>query len=257
MKIRVWSDLHIDGATFAEGENCRKMSSYHRDEILVLAGDTSNSAISTLQYANSFANKFHAIIVVLGNHEFYKGFPYSDVSDLKNIAIKNVHLLDKEAIQVSGITFIGATLWTDFNDDPRIELVAQRGINDFNLMYVSAHEKVTPLWMRKKHLEELEYIRQMTKVVKGPKVIITHFPPLREFQHPRWGSVNQNPLNAYFMTNNVEIYDWEFDAWICGHTHDGKQFEVAGKKFVCNPRGYAYRGEPENKDFDPNLILEI
>lgn len=256
MKIRVWSDLHIDGAAFAQGEACRKNPAC-KEETLVLAGDTSNSVNATIQYANSMASSFKYVVVVLGNHEFYKGMPYSTISSIAGLASQNVYILNKDSVLLDDVMFIGATLWTDFHNDPRVEAAAKQSINDFNLMYVNANEKVTPLWMRKKFKEEFEYIKTMVRDCYDKSVVVTHFPPLRRFQHPRWGSVNQNPLNAYFMTNNEEIYDWTFDAWICGHTHDPSYFSEVGQKFVCNPRGYAYRGKNENAEFDPDLILEI
>ena len=45
--------------------------------------------------------------------------------------------------------------------------------------------------------------------------------------------------------------------WVHGHTHDSFDYEVAGTRVLCNPRGYARDGVNENAAFDPALVVSI
>lgn len=255
MKIRIWSDLHADGAAMRFAQNCP-------DETLILAGDTANSMHALKIIVTDIAAKFKNVVLVLGNHEFYHGDVYDTFStrfksDMYNLG--NVHLLNKEYIKLEDVTFIGATLWSDFNNrDPRVECAASMNINDFKLMQVLDGVKVSTDWMYKKNKEELEFIRNTCKSINGKKVVITHFPPMKKFQHPKWGTTRQNPINGYFMSDSAhQLKDIDFVMWVCGHTHDPSDFEMWGKRFICNPRGYCYRGKTENESFDINKVVEI
>lgn len=251
MKIRVWSDLHIDGAAFRHPKE-------KSDDILVVAGDVANNLDTSKQFLFMMGDYFREVIFVPGNHEYYRGhFVDSDKSHMNK---DNVHVLDGDFIIIDDVAFIGATLWTNFNGgDPLMMYSATRGVNDFRLIDVSEGVRITPEWMIRRSQYDLNFIKEECKRMSDKKkVVVTHFPPSRKFQHPKWGTLNENLLNAYFMSDfEHEIQDLEFSAWICGHTHDGLQFEKWGKKFVCNPRGYAYRGVNENCEFDYNLTIEV
>ena len=255
MKIRCWSDLHIDGAALAFGQDCP-------DEVLVLAGDTANSLVRCVNACIELSPKFKAIIVIAGNHEYYKGDIWATFAkDFRWLVrdFHNIHFLDTKNLMIEDVTFIGATLWSNFDNSNSYCLAeSSRCINDFRFMRIGDHQGVKPSWMQKEHQYDLNFIREACKSIKGKKVVVTHFPPLRDFQHPRWGSIKENPLNGYFMSDlEHEIEDLEFNLWICGHTHDGSDFEKWGKRFVCNPRGYAYRGKPENEQWDINKVVEV
>jgi Icc-related predicted phosphoesterase len=257
MKIRVWSDLHVDGAALNFNDECL-------DEVLILAGDTANSLLAAVEFVSGIALKFKHVLFVPGNHEYYRGTIVSEFragfeSLMKERGIENVTFLDGNIHQIDDVTFIGATLWTDFDKrNYQVEFAAKRGINDFRLMKIAKDVNVSPEWMAKQSRQDLDFIREACRTMTGKKVVITHFPPLRKFQHPKWGTLKENPLNGYFMSEySHEIMDLEFDYWICGHTHDGSNFEEWGKKFIANPRGYCYRGTTENAQWNQNLVIEL
>ena len=41
--------------------------------------------------------------------------------------------------------------------------------------------------------------------------------------------------------------------WVHGHSHTAVDYDVAGTRVVCNPRGYP----GEDTDFKPNLVLVV
>lgn len=261
MKIRIWSDLHADGAAF-------KFTEEHLDEVLVLAGDITNSVYRTAHVVNALGKNFKHVILVFGNHEYYHGQTLpANASDEFYAEIENkdkVHLLNPGSVTIDGVLFIGATLWSDFNKgDPLVKWAAERGINDFRLMKTyydgSNFVSATADWMIRQHKAELMYIRERCKCAKADKiVVVTHFPPIRDFQHAKWGTIQNNPLNGYFMSDlDYEIMDLGIGHWICGHTHDGSQFIKHDIQFLCNPRGYMGRNGPENVNFDQNLVITV
>jgi hypothetical protein len=51
----------------------------------------------------------------MGNHEFYGQAIPKLTLELQGLAAgTNVHVLENSSVQISGVTFLGATLWTDF-----------------------------------------------------------------------------------------------------------------------------------------------
>jgi predicted phosphodiesterase len=252
-KIRVMSDLHQDGFAY-------KFKNPSTDEILILAGDTANSVKSLAKFLAYSSELFKSVIVIFGNHEYYKGTEYSKIETelIQKLAeltsATNIHILNKNTITLDNITFIGATLWTNFRRDPPSPIEAKKWVYDFVLMKLNCDELVTPSWMAQKCKEEMQYIRNQCNSISGKKVVITHFPPILEFAHPKWGTLSQNPLNAYFINDLYhELEDLEFSVWICGHTHDSKTFKIEDKQFICNPRGYRH----EFADFNDELIIEL
>jgi len=43
--------------------------------------------------------------------------------------------------------------------------------------------------------------------------------------------------------------------WVHGQTHSKFDYQIAGTRVVCNPRGY--HGLRLNKKFDPALVVEV
>ena len=73
--------------------------------------------------------------------------------------------------------------------------------------------------------------------------------------HPRFAG---SPLNVNFVSDARSLLGGERTAlWIHGHTHDSFDYDVQGTRVLCNPRGYAKDGVPENPLFDPGLIVDI
>src|SRR5207245_1750395 len=102
-------------------------------DVVVLAGD--------VEVGHNGLNWIRAaipqtpVIYVLGNHEFY-GQTLPELTDeLRQKANgTNVHVLENSRVDLGEVTFLGATLWTDFalNGDPVVGgLVAEQGMNDF------------------------------------------------------------------------------------------------------------------------------
>ena len=117
MKIRIISDLHID---FDWWFPSRLRNDKHTT--LVIAGDICsflNNADLT-GYLTQLSSQFERIIYIAGNHE-YEGVPVNtELNTFKSkLNLPNVHILENEILKLGKYNFIGATMWTDF-DNKRI-----------------------------------------------------------------------------------------------------------------------------------------
>jgi predicted phosphodiesterase len=128
---------------------------------------------------------------------------------------------------------VAATMWFPHDTNP----IARGAMNDFRF--------VTPEWCFETHREHMEFLHAHRR-----EVIVTHHLPHEDSIAPRY---KRMLTNQYFLAPDA----WEElkpKLWIHGHTHTSMDYSPApGKRIVCNPRGY----HSENKQFNPNLVIEI
>ncbi|HEU0230235.1 MAG TPA: metallophosphoesterase [Burkholderiaceae bacterium] len=253
MRLHILSDLHLS----QQGLPLPRA----RADIVILAGDIARPA-QAIAWARGFTQP---VLYVAGNHEFYGGNLSATVQSLKTLASgSSIHVLDREALILAGIRFLGATLWTDFMLDgdgaPRTLAMAQASefMRDFSRIE-SEERQGTPLSPDEstrvfaRHRDWL--VRKLAEPFEGPTVVITHHAPSPRSIHPRFAN---SPLNNCFVSD----MEWLMGAdravlWVHGHTHDSFDYVVRGTRVVCNPRGYAKNGVNENPAFDPEFVVEI
>ena len=106
MKIQLISDLHQE---FGRSE-----LSFDTADVVVLAGDV-NLGTKGVEWM-LYAIKDKPVIYVLGNHEYYKGSYPKTLNKIRALAENtNIHVLENKSVEIEGICFHGATLWTDFS----------------------------------------------------------------------------------------------------------------------------------------------
>ena len=103
MKLHILSDLHLGVQGMAQPATSA--------DVVILAGD-----ISRPERAAPWALAFDKpVIYVIGNHEFYgSSLPEVKAAFHRLFDGTHVHLLDDSAVELGGVRFLGATLWTDF-----------------------------------------------------------------------------------------------------------------------------------------------
>lgn len=187
MKIRAISDLHIEFFDFQPIEVPA--------DVIVLAGD-----ILTEHYGIGWARKAFPdkpIVYVMGNHEYYDAH-YERVLERArdDAASLGIHLLEKDQVIIDGVSFLGTTLWTDFEvEEPLLPRslayrYANGSMTDFSIIryqdrMISAqdsHElhKGARAWLTERLAEPFA----------GKTVAVTHHLPHmgsidRQFQHHR------------------------------------------------------------------------
>jgi predicted phosphodiesterase len=278
MKIAIASDLHLEfePITLPNKENAR---------VLILSGDIvtanplhkfpvveppasnvnwkpSENQINAMRYRDFFhhvSNEYEHVVQVAGNHEFYHGnFP--DVYDWmreETSKYNNIHFLQDDTVEIDGLVFMGATLWTDMNKgDPATLQLIENMLNDFRLIRNSTHNyrRFLPKDTVASHNKSLAYFDEIiTKEPTKQYVVVGH-------HCPSFNSVNEiykkdTYMNgAYysdlseFMLNHPQI-----KLWTHGHTHHSFDYMIGSTRIVCNPRGYVGY-EPQADSFMVKFI---
>jgi hypothetical protein len=192
------------------------------------------------------AEKYKHVILVAGNHEYY-GHCLDDANSrisAKCAAWPNVHFLNKRAITIDGVRFLGCTMWSHVED----RVVAY--MNDYVRTFQSPGVHVTPDYIRAQHAEHVAWIESELSVdTETPTVIITHHAPDMRMN----GRYLGNHLNSGFATDLPHLFRAPVRAWICGHTHECMTVHING--IPCTANCYGYDGE--NTGFDAQKCITI
>lgn len=253
MKLHILSDLHLGVGAMEPPRNDA--------DLVVLAGDIARPR-EAIAWALRFAKP---VLYVPGNHEFYGGSLDGRLAELRALCQgTRVQVLDCDEVQIDGVRFLGATLWSDFElfAEPARQAAAkaeaQRLVRDFSRIrrHEAGPEVFTPddsAALFRRHAAWLA--QRLAQAHAGPTVVITHHAPTRQSIHPRFAD---SLINAAFVSDAAQLMSGERVAlWIHGHTHDSFDYRERGTRVVCNPRGYARDGVPENAAFDPDFIVEL
>jgi predicted phosphodiesterase len=245
MRIRVLSDLHLEFKDWSPPEADA--------DVVVLAGDIHVGAKGIEWARRSFPSI--PIVYVPGNHEFYGEHIHEMTQELVMEGRRlGVDVLDGRSTVISGVRFLGATLWTDFalggTDSGAIDRAmadAQYGMYDFQVIGCGDNRKFRPTDAREIHLAQVQWLRsQLADESVGTTVVVTHHLPHRRSIHPKYEASDLNPSFASDLSN---LMGPPVSLWIHGHTHESFDYVVNSTRIVCNPRGYAPM--ELNEAFDP------
>ncbi|MCA3083118.1 MAG: metallophosphoesterase family protein [Rhodocyclaceae bacterium] len=245
MKIQVLSDLHNEFL-----RSPRLIPRVPDVDVVVLAGDIDVDCRGLEWARRTFQGR---VIYVPGNHEFY-GFDFDATRERMQAVADSlgIDLLDPGVVEIDGVVFVGATLWTDFElfgNREREMSIAKKGLNDFRVI-----KGFSPARSLTRHEEERAFIERELEKHRGRKiVVVTH-------HLPSWQSVAEryrgDKLAAAFASHLDELIEREQPRlWIHGHTHDGFDYVVGETRVICNPGGYP--DEPDNPRFDLRMVVEI
>ena len=248
MKLQIMSDIHSDQRDDSP--------SFSKDvDALVIAGDLTNNGKHLDHIFNRISSTTTVpVIVVLGNHDYYS-YRYNSfrkaVEDYKRVASKysNIHILARETLELDGVNFIGATLWTDY-DKGRGICAAIAAMPCFKYLEVD-DRLVNYQDILDEYKRDVAFIGDnMSDSLKN--VVITHHVPTFNFMPPKY---RRSHVNGAFCTNlNDFILDNQPDVWVCGHTHTHFTGSIGDCTLYCNPWGYDFEGET---GYMENFIIEV
>ena len=232
-------------------------------DVVVLAGDIHSHTHAIPWAAETFSTP---VIYLPGNHEFYNSHLHGMSVQLRKCAQEypNIHLLDNDSVEIEGVRFIGATLWTDFmlfgSSMATIGKClhdAKLYISDFSTIRFGSTGWFLPADSVKLFRVSAMYLREtLAEPFDGPTVVVSHHLPSMRSVAERYKS---DHLSAAFASNLDDLVEMA-DLWIHGHTHDSFDYQLGKCRVVCNPRGYPanrIRDTYENAMFDPAKIIEI
>jgi predicted phosphodiesterase len=254
------SDLHLE---LTRGWDLPSGDARPAFDVLVVAGDL----ITRMERGVAWLKARVAdrkVVYVGGNHEFYGTDIDRTVEKARAAAAgSNIHILQNDTVTVDGVTFIGATLWTDFDlfgDAEYAMMAAGESMNDYRKIRLRNYElRLRPKDTLKRHMESRDFIaRELRKSKVGPRVVVTHMGP-----HPdaaRRG-FERDISSAAYTSDCSDLMAMGVDLWIYGHTHETRDIAVGGTRLVTNQKGYGPWAprEPtwDNEKFDPFFTVEI
>lgn len=262
MKIQIVSDLHLE---FYKNEPAgyTGIEAALDADVLIIAGDI---AIGT-KAIDVFKDWPVPVLYIAGNHEYYGGDMTKVTAALReDCAGTQIHFMERDAVVIDGVRFLGTTLWTDYliygrgsqvhamleagsslSDHKKIRLNGKRFIpRDAMFLFVRCKD-----WLSE----------QLDTPHDGATVVVTHHGPHWESVHPKYRE-GKSLLSAAYVSDLSALMG-KASLWIHGHVHDSFDYELDGTRVLCNPRGYP-EGYPmrktglfENVDFDPNFVVEV
>lgn len=268
MKIRIISDIHLEFMKVDEIDVPLILPVLPDDKetVLILAGDIGliKKPNGIRVFFENIQHRFKKILYVLGNHEYYGGSFISSVTAHSSLCDDyGIVLMENKSIVIDGIKFIGATLWTNFNNDnPNDKIVAQLYMNDFRVIRTGDKiqtpadtyaRKLTPADTVITHTKSLKYIVGELKT-DLKTVVITHHAPSYSSIHDRYKGSNIN--HAYYSNLDEIMYqDYSPVLWVHGHMHDSFDYKIHNTRVIVNPRGY--HPSDTNPKYDPTLVIEV
>jgi predicted phosphodiesterase len=235
-----------------------------RPDVVVLAGDIDVGDRAVTWADETFSGL--PVVYVHGNHEGY-GHALDELQrDIGNACSRTetVHYLNRRELVLGDVRFIGTTLWTDFmlhGKELHILAVdeAAARMNDYRRVRMNSEldRHLTPDDTARLHREDLAWLdATLARPFGGKTVVVTHMAPSARSIPARY---RDGLISAAFASNLDHLVE-RADLWVHGHTHSPADYTIGSCRVICNPLGYPSRDGfelPENREFSPNLIVEV
>lgn len=280
MKIQLLSDLHLEAHPHWVAQPAPGA------DLLVLAGDIgSYQPGSQLVDADFGLRQFSAqagwpspVLFVPGNHE-YDGLDFDTAHARLRETCERLGLiwLERESMVLSGVRFVGTTLWSDFDalgptsDTGAAALRGDPGSNPLAQL-LKARDKAfraANYYLRKtlttRHGEPWladgvrdqalacqSWLREaLAQPFDGTTVAVTHFAPSLRSADPRYGLTPGTAGFCNALDDLLPLAQW----WLHGHLHAPSDYTHCGCRVVANPLGYARKNE--QAAFKPACVIQI
>jgi Icc-related predicted phosphoesterase len=252
--IQFASDLHLEFER--RPEDRLQLPIAPGTTALVLAGDIHNELAGLDAFVRPLAKRV-PVILVAGNHEYFTHELDSMREQLADWAasIPDVHFLENQIVDIDGLTFLGATLWSNFDDArPALLKKSTSMMTDYAVIAdrTDPRGRLRPERILREHQQSIAFLeRELRARDRARTVVVTHHAPsLRSTQQKGedWDHLYGSNLDAL-------IEDCGPALWIHGHVHDSFDYQIGRTRILCNPRGYL-RYE-QNADFDPDRTVTL
>lgn len=226
LKVYYCSDVHND----YHRKNALETIVGDKDAVLIVAGDI-NSKGRTVSDLEAVADRWRAVIAVLGNHDWWK-LGINDRHVFKS-EVDNVHILMEDTVVIDDVTFCGTTLWFPLKNDVD-GFYWSDTINDKRSIR-GRDKKHSISWqeVNEEYEKAIEFIEDCHDI-KGKKVLITHHAPSFKSISPSYAGSKSNML---YCTNIEPLLD-QFEYVVHGHVHQCFDYYVNNTNVLCNPRAY-------------------
>lgn len=252
-KIQYASDLHLEFA-----DNWRYLKEHPLKpsaEILVLAGDIGyigDDNYKSHPFWDWAAENYMQVIIVPGNHEFYKFFDVATLPDGYCQEIRpNVHLYYNSIIHIVDTDIIASTLWAHI---PKEEVhYTELAITDFRRILYNG-EMMDAYGFNSEHQRCLKFIKDaLSSSITEHKIVVTHHVPSFRMQCPEYADSKMNGAFTVELSDLIERSD--IDYWIYGHSHYNVDVKIGNTMCVSNQLGYVFHDE--HQTFDPAKTIML
>jgi 3',5'-cyclic AMP phosphodiesterase CpdA len=188
--------------------------------------------------------KYRHTIYVAGNHEFYGNFWHRTHDQIRANLPDRVTFLENETLDIDGVVFVGATLWTDMNKSHPLTMMQCRdAMNDYRSIKrkMPGTDQVTKLRPENTVYAHESSVKFITETVEADPartyVMVTHHAPSLLSIHPDYAA---NTTNGAYASDLSELFlnHPQIRVATHGHTHDRFKYQVGDAWVLCNPRGY-------------------
>lgn len=248
MRIQIISDLHQE---FGSTELC-----FDNSDVVILAGDVNLGTKGVEWIKSKIPDK--PVIYVLGNHEYYKGAYPKTLYKIKEAAQgSNVFVLENSFVDIGGIRFHGATLWTDFSifgNAMEYGMLCQPKMNDYKMIKRDpSYSKLRTVDTFKIHQFSKLWLQESLENSKGLKnIVVSHHAPSIQSVPENY---KEDPLTSAYASNLEElIIEHHPLYWIHGHIHTPCRYKLGQTEVICNPHGYI---DEKYNGYDKELIIEV
>ena len=156
---------------------------------------------------------------------------------------------------MDGVTFLGCTLWTDFElfGDPHIAgYEATQKMTDYKKIRVSpTYSRLRSVDTATIHHRSRRWLDSALRESSGDVVVVTHHAPsLKSLP----GLRHDDLMSAAYVSNLDEfVRRSNADLWIHGHLHGTSDYTLGATRVLCNPKGYP---DEYNDKFIADLVVE-
>ena len=263
MKIRIMSDLHID----VNEKYPLQLPEKDRGIFTIIAGDTAGELADGVFWLRQ--NCPYGVCVA-GNHIVYNYYGKS-IQELKNMLKEEfpmdstMKFLENDYIELDNdIIIVGATLYTNYHLDGIPQHIGMRAckhkLNDFRYGLYDDLENNEIVGLEPKHYldmhyKSLEYIGKICDENPNKKIIVvTHHAPSNQAIPSIYKGERDSNCGYASNLGGFIMQHPNIKAWIYGHCHDQKQFNVGDCICINNSRGYvSYK---EDMNWNPCFYLD-
>lgn len=248
MKLHVMSDIHLEFWAFEPPPTDA--------DVVVLAGDT-DLGTRGIEWAKKHFRDV-PVVYISGNHEHYKQHLELNLEAMRRAAREtNVHFLENDAVTIKDATFLGCTLWSDFNafgDPTSARQRARDEMTDYRVIRTADYRALRPYETEQMHVRSVAWLANEFEKRRDERIVVVthHAPSLASipdrFRHDQLSASFSSDLDRLVKLSGAPL-------WIHGHTHDSFDYRIGMTRVVCNPRGYV--GVEPNPRFNPALAVEV